>query len=48
MDAVKAENLSEEIFSHATFDRKSKGIAHVKIFQDTFYEGKNLSSSNGT
>lgn len=26
------------MFSHAAFDRKSKGVAHVKACQDSFYE----------
>lgn len=30
------------MLSHAALDRKSKGMAHIKAFQDMFYEEKNV------
>lgn len=42
MHAAKVEISPGKMLSHAAFDRKSKGMAHVKVFQDMLYEEKNM------
>lgn len=42
MDAAKVEISPGKMLSHAAFDRESKAMGHVKAFQDTFYEEKNM------
>lgn len=42
MNAAKVEVSSGKMLSYAALDRKSKGMAHVKAFQDMFYEEKNV------
>lgn len=41
MDADKVEISPGKMLSHLDFDRKSKEMAPVAVFQDTFYKGKN-------